>query len=95
MYDTKCGVTISYTFNQHPDRADIKSIRKVDTLPFHFFVHKGEEFGYVLAGELQVKIGSSLKKLKAGDVVYLTTDIPAQWKNAGTNTARMIWVKIK
>ena len=65
------------------------------TLPFHFFVHKGEEFGYVLAGELQVKIGSNLKKLKAGDVVYLTTDIPAQWKNTGTDTARMIWAKIK
>jgi quercetin dioxygenase-like cupin family protein len=49
----------------------------------------------VLAGELQVKIGSNLKKLKAGDVVYLTTDIPAQWKNTGTDTARMIWAKIK
>ena len=65
------------------------------TLPFHFFVHKGEEFGYVLVGDLQIKIGSSLKKLKAGDVVYLTTDIPTQWKNTGTDTARMIWVKIK
>ncbi|MGB7919173.1 MAG: helix-turn-helix domain-containing protein [Desulfobacterales bacterium] len=65
------------------------------TLPFHFFVHKGEEFGYVLAGELQIKIGSRLKKLKTGDVVYLTTDIPAQWKNTGTDTARIIWVKIK
>ena len=65
------------------------------TLPFHFFVHKGEEFGYVLAGELQIKIGSSFKKLKAGDVVYLTTDTPAQWKNTGTDTARVIWVNIK
>ncbi|MGD9186280.1 MAG: cupin domain-containing protein, partial [Desulfobacterales bacterium] len=65
------------------------------TLPFHFFVHKGEEFGYVLAGDLQIKIGSSLKKMTAGDVVYLTTDIPTQWKNIGTDTARMIWVNIK
>lgn len=65
------------------------------TLPFHFFVHKGEEFGYVLAGELQVKIGSSREKLTAGDVVYLTTDIPSQWKNTGTETARMIWLKIR
>jgi transcriptional regulator with XRE-family HTH domain len=65
------------------------------TLPFHFFAHKGEEFGYVLVGELQIKIGSRLKKLKAGDVVYLTTDMPDQWKNTGTDTARLIWVKIK
>jgi transcriptional regulator with XRE-family HTH domain/KaiC/GvpD/RAD55 family RecA-like ATPase len=65
------------------------------TLPFHFFIHKGEEFGYVLAGELQIKIGSSLKKLKAGDTVYLTTDIPAQWKNTGTDTVRMLWAKIR
>ncbi|MFZ0613732.1 MAG: helix-turn-helix domain-containing protein, partial [Desulfobacterales bacterium] len=65
------------------------------SLPFHFFVHKGEEFGYVLAGELQVKIGRSVETLTAGDTVYLKADTPSQWKNIGTGAARMIWVKIK
>lgn len=65
------------------------------SLPLHFFVHKGEEFGYVLAGELQVKIGRSVETVTTGDTVYLKTDTPTQWKNTGTEAARLIWVTIK
>ncbi len=64
------------------------------SLPFHFFVHKGEEFGYVLAGELQVRTGRGVETLAAGDTVYLKADTPSQWKNTGTGAARMIWVNI-
>ncbi|MGB8425010.1 MAG: helix-turn-helix domain-containing protein [Desulfobacterales bacterium] len=65
------------------------------SLPRHFFAHKGEEFGYMLSGELQVTIGRSSETLTAGDTVYLKSDTPSQWKNGGTDAARMIWVKIK
>lgn len=65
------------------------------SLAFHFFVHKGEEFGYLLAGELEVEIGGRREKMKAGDTVYLTSDTPTQWKNTGADSARMIWLKIK
>lgn len=27
------------------------------TLPSHFFIHKGEEVGYLLSGKLQLKVG--------------------------------------
>lgn len=27
------------------------------TLPSHFFIHKGEEVGYLLSGKLQLKFG--------------------------------------
>lgn len=63
-------------------------------LPSHFFVHKGEEFGFLFEGELQVTIQNSVKRLTAGDVVYLTRHIPSQWKNTGKKAARMIWLKI-
>lgn len=63
-------------------------------LPAHFFVHKGEEFGFLFEGELQVTIQNSVKQLAAGDVVYLTRHIPSQWKNTGKKAARMIWLKI-
>lgn len=63
-------------------------------LPSHFFVHKGEEFGFLFEGELQVTIQNCVKHLTAGDVVYLTRHIPSQWKNSGKKAARMIWLKI-
>jgi DNA-binding XRE family transcriptional regulator/KaiC/GvpD/RAD55 family RecA-like ATPase len=63
-------------------------------LPSHFFVFKGEEFGFVLEGELQVTIQNSVKQLTAGDVVYLTRHIPSQWKNNGTTPARLLWIKV-
>jgi transcriptional regulator with XRE-family HTH domain len=63
-------------------------------LPNHFFVHKGEEFGYLMEGELQVTVQNTAYTLSAGDVIYLTRHIPSQWKNSGKRTARLLWIKI-
>jgi len=60
----------------------------------HFFIHKGEEFGYVLSGKLQVKFDKSVYTLRSGDVIYLTSEIPAEWRNNGTGVARVLWLKI-
>ncbi len=65
------------------------------TLPTHFFFHKGEEVGYVLSGRLQVRVGKGVHTLKAGDVIYLTSDIPGAWRNPGPAVARLLWVKVK
>ncbi len=65
------------------------------TLSAHFFVHKGEELGYLLTGRLQVRVGKAVYSLRPGDVIYLTTDIPAEWKNPGQATARLLWVKVR
>ena len=50
--------------------------------------------GYLLDGILEMKIGNRTYKAGTGDVVYLTNEIPSQWKNIGESTARMLWVKI-
>lgn len=65
------------------------------TVPSHFFIHKGEEVGYMISGRLQLKCDNALHNLRAGDVVYLTNDIPSQWKNPGPGPAKMLWMKIK
>ena len=65
------------------------------TLPAHFFFHKGEEVGYVLSGRLQVRVGKGVYNLKAGDVIYLTSEIPGEWRNPGPAVARLLWVKVK
>ena len=38
-------------------------------LPCHFFVHKGEEVGYLLSGRLQMTVEKAVYKLKTGDLV--------------------------
>jgi transcriptional regulator with XRE-family HTH domain/KaiC/GvpD/RAD55 family RecA-like ATPase len=65
------------------------------TLSSHFFIHKGEEIGYVLSGKLQMKLDKAAYNLRPGDTVYLTSEMPSQWKNLGPAVAKMLWVKIK
>ncbi len=65
------------------------------TLPSHFFIHKGQEIGYLLSGKLQLKLEKSLYNVRSGDVIYLTSEMPSQWKNPGPGTAKLLWIKIK
>lgn len=64
-------------------------------LSAHFFVHKGEELGYLVAGELQVIIRNETHSLYPGDTICLVNDTPTQWKNTGSQTAVLFWVKVK
>lgn len=64
-------------------------------LPSHFFVHKGEELGYVLSGKVNVVSQNETHTLEAGDTIYLKADIPTQWVNPGPETVKLLWLKIK
>ncbi|MBI5571265.1 MAG: helix-turn-helix domain-containing protein [Desulfomonile tiedjei] len=64
-------------------------------LPSHFFVHKGEEVGYLLSGKLQMTVDKAVYKLRAGDLVYLTAEMPNSWVNPGPTVARLLWIKVK
>jgi len=63
-------------------------------LDSHFFQHKGEEFGYVLAGRVKLVAAGSEHAAGPGDAIHLRADMPSQWKNPGNETARMLWLKI-
>jgi transcriptional regulator with XRE-family HTH domain/KaiC/GvpD/RAD55 family RecA-like ATPase len=65
------------------------------TLPSHFFIHKGEEIGYLLSGKLQLKLEKAVYTIRTGDVIYLTSEMPTQWKNPGPGVAELLWIKIK
>ena len=66
-----------------------------ETVPSHFFIHKGEEVGYLVSGKLQLKLEKAAYTVRAGDVIYLTTEMPTQWGNPGPGVARLLWMKIK
>lgn len=64
------------------------------SLPSHFFVHKGEEFGYLLSGRLHLKFDSAASSMHAGDVIRLTAGMPSHWENPGATAARLLWLKL-
>lgn len=64
-------------------------------IPSHFLIHKGEEAGYVVSGIIQTAIGDTQYRLMSGDVVYLTDEVPSYWHNPGTETASLLWIRIK
>jgi transcriptional regulator with XRE-family HTH domain/KaiC/GvpD/RAD55 family RecA-like ATPase len=64
------------------------------SLSSHFFVHKGEELGYLLKGTLQFKMKNSTYTVKSGEVIYLTRDVPAHWRNPGPGPAKLLWIKM-
>ncbi len=70
-------------------------IQPKKSLPAHFFIHKGEEIGYLLSGKLQLKLEKSVYNVRSGDVIYFTSETPSQWKNPGPGTAKLLWIKIK
>ena len=70
-------------------------IQPKKSLPAHFFIHKGEEIGYLLSGKLQLKLEKSVYNIRSGDVIYFTSEVPSQWKNPGPSMARLLWIKIK
>jgi len=63
-------------------------------LSSHFFVHKGEELGYLLKGKLHFKMKNSTYTIRSGEVIYLNRDVPTQWKNPGPGAATLLWVKL-
>lgn len=64
-------------------------------LPSHFFIHKGEELGYILSGKLEMKMGATSSTARTRDLIYLRSEMPIQWKNPGTSPARLLWIKIR
>lgn len=65
------------------------------SLPSHFLLHKGEELGYLLEGELRVRFSNESHILEAGDIIYLTSETPSEWMNEGKKTATLLWLTIR
>ena len=61
----------------------------------HFFIFKGEEMGYLLEGRLQMKIDRTVHTVNPGDVIYLASALPSQWRNPGDAPARLLWIRIR
>jgi transcriptional regulator with XRE-family HTH domain/KaiC/GvpD/RAD55 family RecA-like ATPase len=89
------GKLITPIDSEHKAEPYLLEIPPGKKLPSHFFSHKGEEIGYLLSGKLQLTLEKSVHTLKAGDLVYLASEMPLSWKNMGHTPARLLWIKFK
>jgi len=56
------------------------------------YSHEGEEFLYVLRGELQISVEQKEYRLKAGDSFYFESSSPHYWLNPGQSESLILWV---
>jgi DNA-binding transcriptional MerR regulator/mannose-6-phosphate isomerase-like protein (cupin superfamily) len=56
------------------------------------YTHEGEEFLYVLRGELMIILEQAEYRLKAGDSFYFESATPHQWRNPGRTETWLLWV---
>jgi DNA-binding transcriptional MerR regulator/mannose-6-phosphate isomerase-like protein (cupin superfamily) len=56
------------------------------------YTHEGEEFLYVLRGELAITVEKEEYRLKAGDSFYFESATPHHWKNPGQAETWVLWV---
>ena len=54
--------------------------------------HPGEEFCYVIEGEVEFRVGDDVIRLAQGDSIHLRSDIPHMAWRAGTDPARLLMV---
>ena len=56
------------------------------------YAHEGEEFLFVLRGELKISLADDEYHLKRGDSFYFESATPHHWKNPGTRETWLLWV---
>ncbi len=54
--------------------------------------HEGEEFGYVMEGEIEIILGNSIYSAKKHESFYYTSNKIHYIKNSGKKAARILWV---
>jgi DNA-binding transcriptional MerR regulator/mannose-6-phosphate isomerase-like protein (cupin superfamily) len=56
------------------------------------YAHQGEEFLFVLRGELRIALASEEYHLKRGDSFYFESATPHHWKNPGRSETWLLWI---
>jgi len=54
--------------------------------------HEGEEFGYVLAGEIELKVGGRRYQIGPGDCFHFRSEKSHSYRNTGGQVARILWL---
>jgi transcriptional regulator with XRE-family HTH domain len=56
------------------------------------YSHEGEEFGFVIKGELELMLNDRIHKIHEGESFYFSSQIPHNWGNSGKGEVIIVWV---
>jgi transcriptional regulator with XRE-family HTH domain len=56
------------------------------------YAHEGEEFLFILKGELQIALNNSVYRLRPGDSFYFESATPHNWRNPGNRETWVLWI---
>jgi DNA-binding transcriptional MerR regulator len=56
------------------------------------YTHEGEEFLYILRGQLAITLDGEEYRLKSGDSFYFESVTPHRWRNPGRTETCLLWV---
>lgn len=76
-----------------PAEVTMLRIRPGKKLAGHFFAHKGPEMGYLLSGQLEMKVENQSYEINPGDTIYLQKETPGSWSNIAEQVAELLWFK--
>lgn len=68
------------------------SIEPNSSFSGHFVNHKGDEFIYILRGELELDIEEKNYLLREGDSIYLDSFVPSAWRNNSEMPVQALWL---
>jgi transcriptional regulator with XRE-family HTH domain len=54
--------------------------------------HRGQEFGYLLCGKLELSVDGKRIQLDEGDSFYFDSSLGHSYRNIGNSEARVVWV---
>jgi mannose-6-phosphate isomerase-like protein (cupin superfamily) len=56
------------------------------------YKHEGEEFLFVLRGELRMLLDAEEYRLRTGDSFYFDSSTPHRWSNPGRTETWVLWI---
>ena len=89
--DVKLQLLVSNLLNRRMEPY-LLALKRGAMVNGHFFNHKGDEFSYVVEGELEVEIQGERQMLRQGDSLYIESAVPSKWMNVGKKEALLLWV---
>ena len=89
--DVKFQLLVSDVINRRMEPY-LLTLNEGASIDGHFFRHKGDEFAYVMEGELEVEIEGGRQRVGRGDSLYIESAVPTKWVNLGRGNAMLLWV---
>jgi transcriptional regulator with XRE-family HTH domain len=87
----KLQLLVSDTLNRRMEPY-LLAFKKGAMVQGHFHRYKGDEFAYIIEGELEIELQGQKHRLRRGDSLYLESTIPSKWVNAGKGEAVLLWI---